>query len=198
MSVCAFPDHATQFVPLTVTVIGAFKFLIMAFVTFSAMKMLRANIQIELYNDSGPVFTFVLLQALLFVLSFPVVPVFYASTDYETRLFVLYSVLTFAPLLTVIAGLVILFLPKYRKLPQDYIEGKDKSRNVHEPERSSFSLQQSNSASYSIPTSTHQRLSWPYLPNRRRSQTDRRHYSHSSITISPNTSSSYLGSQGLF
>ena len=191
VSVCAFPDHVVRYAPLTVAFIAVFKVLIIIFVIFSALKMLRANIQIDLYNDSGAVFTFVLLQ-LVFIVSFVGVPLFYGITDYETRLSLLYSVLTIAPLCTVNAGLAILFLPKYRKLPQDYNEWKSKSCQTHVADASSFTSQRSNS----IAPSAHPRNSWPLLPHRRRSQQGYRHHSHS-IPSSPNTSSSFLSS-GLF
>ena len=200
VSVCAFPDNVIHLVPLTISLIVVLKLLIVAFVTFSAVKMLRAKIQIELYNDSGPVFTFVLVQLLLIAVSFPLAPVFYGNADYKTRLSVMYSVLTIGPLLTANAGLAILFLPKYRKLPQALLEEKQKPRNVHVADRSSFSLQQSNSESNSSAPPAYQRYSWPSLSKPRRSQQVHMHSSHSSASIpsSPATSSSFLRSYASF
>ena len=189
VSVCAFPDHIVQYAPLTVAFIAVFKVLIIIFVIFSALKMLRANIQIDLYNDSGAVFTFVLLQ-LVSIVSFVVVPLFYGITNYETRLTLFYSVLTITPLCMVNAGLAILFLPKYRKLPQEYNEWKSKSPHTHVADASSFASQQSSS----IAPSTHQRNSWPFLPHRKRSQQGYGHYAQS-IPSSPNTSSTFLSSE---
>ena len=196
MSVCAFPNDVTQYVPYTVSLIAGLKLLIVAFVTFSAVKMLRAKIQIELYNDSGLVFTFVLVQLVLITVSFPLVIVYYGSTEYETRLSVIYSVLTFGPLLTTDAGLAILFLYKYKKLPKAMSEAKVKTRNAED--RSSFSShgQRSNSRSSSILS---KRGSWPF-GSARQSQQGFRHFSlsGSSTVTSPSTSVSALSSHGSF
>ena len=80
------------------------KSLLMAFVVFSAFMLLKANIpgRMDLFNDSGVVFTFSLVQFVLGIVSFALV-LFYPSTDnnYGIRLHVVYSVLTLGPLLVV-------------------------------------------------------------------------------------------------
>ena len=80
------------------------KSLLMAFVVFSAFMLLKANIpeRMDLFNDSGVVFTFSLVQFVLGIVSFALV-LFYPSTDnnYRIRLHVVYSVLTLGPLLVV-------------------------------------------------------------------------------------------------
>ena len=120
-SVCALSSlDGKDFLPyITIGLILAFKGLLLVFVIFSALMLLKANLpeKMALYNDSGPVLTFALVQLALYVIAFPLVLEYFNSPDYETKLSVTYLVMAFFPLAIVSASLGC-FGYKYRNVPK--------------------------------------------------------------------------------
>ena len=120
-SVCALSSlDGKDFLPyITIGLILAFKGLLLVFVIFSALMLLKANLpeKMALYNDSGPVLTFALVQLALYVIAFPLVLEYFNSPDYETRLSVTYLVMAFFPMAIVSASLGC-FGYKYRNVPK--------------------------------------------------------------------------------
>ena len=114
--VCALSFKEVFHSYLTIGVMLSLKVVLLVFVTFSALMLLKAKIpkSMELYNDSGQVFTFSLLQGLVLVVLFFTL-LMYKEDDYVQRLYVMYTVLTLGPL-SVVAFSLWCFVFKYRKL----------------------------------------------------------------------------------
>ena len=105
--VCALSYEKELYPYITIGFILGLKFFLLACVVFSAFLQLKVKIpeSMGLFNDSGQVFTFSLLQLVVLLALFLTLLLFNESMNYEHRLFVMYSVLTLGPLLVVTVSL---------------------------------------------------------------------------------------------
>ena len=105
-----------------VGVIVLFKVLISTLVTIFACQI--RTIKTKEFNDAGPSFTFLLVNAVVFTMVGLVLLALFVSNLSPSFSFAPYAVATFGPLIAVIASIVILFIYKHRGLFEKGEDGR--------------------------------------------------------------------------